>query len=290
MGLTLTWGKDAIHIFNGTHSDDRSSGDPSDSFILKQGPFSAANWPLPSDFPDPVKSIKRNLGNDTSFRFQTKSELDKLLSIPNYDLPPFSERPTPGSFRNALEGWLSGQDTSFGLNHNGIHRWVGGTLGNVVVSFHDPLFQIHHSQVDRLFTMWQDLRGCSKGQGNAVCYRPGETDPDVNAGVAGVQQNTGPDGKPRFAIVGAMFNDAMFPWNIRVLDALVADQGYRYLQPNEVVPKPTGARAPGITGNKTNTAKVPKVKGNVKSAAWMAGVANESVWMAVCIVAASLLY
>jgi tyrosinase len=39
--------------------------------------------------------------------------------------------------------------------HNDVHNWVGGTMGNIMVSPADPLFWLHHAQVDRLWSVWQ---------------------------------------------------------------------------------------------------------------------------------------
>lgn len=114
---------------------------------------------------------------------------------------------------------------------------MGGTMANVVHSFHDPIFQIHHVQVDRVFTLWQQARKCADGHGSSECYRPGVTDPGVNANLPGAQQNRAPDGQLRFALVGAMFNDAMYPWNVALNEALVADQGYTYLAPGQAPPE-----------------------------------------------------
>jgi tyrosinase len=39
--------------------------------------------------------------------------------------------------------------------HNDVHNWVGGTMGNIMVSPADPLFWLHHAQVDRLWSQWE---------------------------------------------------------------------------------------------------------------------------------------
>lgn len=48
------------------------------------------------------------------------------------------------SFTSALEGF-----------HNDVHNWVGGTMGNIMISPADPVFWLHHAQVDRLWSIWQ---------------------------------------------------------------------------------------------------------------------------------------
>jgi len=39
--------------------------------------------------------------------------------------------------------------------HNDVHNWVGGLIGNIVVSPTDPVFWPHHAQIDRLWSIWQ---------------------------------------------------------------------------------------------------------------------------------------
>jgi tyrosinase len=39
--------------------------------------------------------------------------------------------------------------------HNGIHVWVGGTMGQITTSAYDPVFWAHHAMIDRLWRLWQ---------------------------------------------------------------------------------------------------------------------------------------
>lgn len=39
--------------------------------------------------------------------------------------------------------------------HNQVHAWVGGTMNNLFLSPADPVFWMHHAQVDRLWHLWQ---------------------------------------------------------------------------------------------------------------------------------------
>lgn len=39
--------------------------------------------------------------------------------------------------------------------HNGVHGWVGGTMGSVGYAAYDPIFWAHHANIDRLFAEWQ---------------------------------------------------------------------------------------------------------------------------------------
>jgi tyrosinase len=39
--------------------------------------------------------------------------------------------------------------------HNRVHMWVGGTMSEIPVAAHDPLFWSHHAMIDRLWSLWQ---------------------------------------------------------------------------------------------------------------------------------------
>lgn len=39
--------------------------------------------------------------------------------------------------------------------HNTVHGWVGGTMNNIMISPADPLFWLHHAEVDRIWSAWQ---------------------------------------------------------------------------------------------------------------------------------------
>lgn len=39
--------------------------------------------------------------------------------------------------------------------HNGVHGFVGGTMGYVATSAYDPIFWAHHCMIDRVWYLWQ---------------------------------------------------------------------------------------------------------------------------------------
>jgi len=41
--------------------------------------------------------------------------------------------------------------------HNGVHVWVGGTMGAIGTSAYDPIFWAHHTMIDRIWRLWQLL-------------------------------------------------------------------------------------------------------------------------------------
>jgi tyrosinase len=39
--------------------------------------------------------------------------------------------------------------------HDGVHGWVGGTMGIIAWAAYDPIFWAHHTNIDRLWSLWQ---------------------------------------------------------------------------------------------------------------------------------------
>jgi tyrosinase len=47
--------------------------------------------------------------------------------------------------------------------HNLLHDWVGGTMANLATAAADPLFWMHHANIDRIWWQWQQsLQGKGK--------------------------------------------------------------------------------------------------------------------------------
>ena len=58
-------------------------------------------------------------------------------------------------FTYGLEGWGKRSDGSPLPAHNQVHDWVGGIMSNTMYSPTDPVFWLHHGEVDRLWHVWQ---------------------------------------------------------------------------------------------------------------------------------------
>jgi Common central domain of tyrosinase len=54
--------------------------------------------------------------------------------------------------------------------HNSAHGYIGGTLGNAHFSFHDPMVFLLHSNMDRLWAMWQRTAGAQSRLNPATAY------------------------------------------------------------------------------------------------------------------------
>jgi tyrosinase len=66
-------------------------------------------------------------------RLPSEAEVKRTLSYKDY-----------GQFRSELED-----------NHNNVHMWVGGHMGNLPFASFDPIFYAHHCMIDRLWRIWQ---------------------------------------------------------------------------------------------------------------------------------------
>ena len=62
-------------------------------------------------------------------------------------------------FRRVIEGQINHQGNAGNFNHNRSHGYIGGTIGDAHTAFRDPFVFLLHSNVDRLFAMWQAVPG-----------------------------------------------------------------------------------------------------------------------------------
>jgi tyrosinase len=84
----------------------------------------------------------------------TQSHVDYALTLSTYDTSPW-DNTSQGSFRNTLEGWSDIPSQPAPNLHNLVHVWIGGNMGIVASSPNDPLFFLHHCNVDRIWALWQ---------------------------------------------------------------------------------------------------------------------------------------
>lgn len=136
--------------------------------------------------PNPVPYLVRAFGifKDSTVQLPSSAEIAQTLNIATYDSSPWdSSVDTALSFRNSLEGWRGtlGEECDDGLmdvipgplrrsqQHNVVHLWVGGLPrvagkiigGNMTAasSPNDPVFWIHHANLDRLWSAWMKRHG-----------------------------------------------------------------------------------------------------------------------------------
>jgi tyrosinase len=105
------------------------------------GPF--ADWALTVLDPgerDPF--LKRTLGAVVA-SLPSVEQVRSALAVTPYDSAPWVFGST--GFRNSLEA---------APLHNSVHLWVGGSMMSASAP-NDPVFWLHHCNVDRLWAMWQ---------------------------------------------------------------------------------------------------------------------------------------
>ncbi len=76
------------------------------------------------------------------------SEVTSALGETPYDGSPWNRADSP-SFRDRAEGWHG-----LGSIHNRVHLWVAGSM-LPSTSPNDPIFFLHHCNIDRLLNLWQ---------------------------------------------------------------------------------------------------------------------------------------
>ena len=195
---------------------------------VSSGPF--AGWaptydagPEYTNFNDPPGKtfLQRTLGKKVN-TLPTEDEWNAAKIVGFYDDVPYDsntgKRPPTvqflgvKSFRNALEGWIgyyvtpadaggADPDHSPPSLHNRVHVWVGGSM-SPLSSPNDPVFFLHHCNVDRLWAVWQREHPAWK-------YKPNDGEPNPTDPVG--------EGTPNELIdlTGHHLHDPMPPWDGR---------------------------------------------------------------------------
>lgn len=202
------------------------NGRSSDHRVMT-GPFAtgvpAGNWIL--NVPDPDRATIDFLERD----FETgagslpiKDQEDDALAIDFYDSAPWNRSSALLSFRNVAEGWARPDGAGGPGLHNRVHVWVGGSM-LPMSSPNDPIFMLHHCNVDRIWAYWQ-LTHARRSDGTLTDQYPAR-------GAAGVGHN---------------FDDIMMPWDGRA-DPRAAGPGHSANMPTVRVRDVLNHRALGIS-------------------------------------------
>lgn len=140
------------------------TGNPDNDYIVESGPFAydTGNWPIKVKNLSVEKDekLRRGLGVGISQELPKVSDVRRVLGLEEYDLPPYDWRTEENSntFRRQLEGravhgvghnWVGGARTIDGVNQ------TIGSMANVWTSPNDPVFFLHHCNIDRLWDKWQ---------------------------------------------------------------------------------------------------------------------------------------
>ena len=153
---------------------DAELSDPATSPIWSNtnlGQFALSDWRVrlemslrTGDLRPANRSLQRELGN--AGRLPTRTGVRMIIrDQAAYDTSPFSSS-SPGGIRNLVEGWVGNERI-----HNSVHVWIGGDMARSS-SPNDPVFFLHHCNVDRIWAAWQERHPDST-------YLPDMTAPDT---------------------------------------------------------------------------------------------------------------
>ena len=179
-GVTIPywdWTQDADDPFNSPIWDADfmgGNGDPEDNSLVKTGPFAADQWITINMDGNPKGGLRREFGKFIK-ELPTRANVELAIEETPYDQEPWDIVSSP-SHRNRLEGFLPPggpinpdgtpiitPDGTFVIElHGQVHTWIGGDMLNVNISPNDPVFFLHHCNVDRLWAIWQE-RNPSQG-------------------------------------------------------------------------------------------------------------------------------
>jgi hypothetical protein len=139
------------------------AANPSDKVTV--GAFSqASGWVLNCD-EEGFGFLRRHFGGDGP-GLPTPGSVKTAVGIATYDVNPWNwSSAGANSFRNTLEGWVGPRQI-----HNAVHRWVDGSM-QPGTSPNDPVFFLHHCNIDRLWAVWQQKNPA------VAQYLPGDATP-----------------------------------------------------------------------------------------------------------------
>jgi tyrosinase len=127
---------------------------------VADGPFRAGAWRVEIEsgptgrLRATSRPLRRDLAADVA-TLPTSAHVRQALNQTRYDAAPW-DRSTQ-RFRNRIEGWHPGSGPRM---HNRVHVWVGGDMAPAT-SPNDPVFYLHHANVDRLWEAWMLRQGRS---------------------------------------------------------------------------------------------------------------------------------
>ena len=165
-------------------------GDPADGDVVPDGPFT--HWIVLIEFrfhpdipgplvPRPRPGLIRQFGRlvdpETTVPYAPtlpdQAQVDEAMAEPIYDSSPWTTR-VDSSFRNRLEGGLRPTEPAEIRMHNRVHVAIGGDMA-FMTSPNDPVFFLHHCNIDRLWSRWQDA--WLEANPGMVPYQPQEDGP-----------------------------------------------------------------------------------------------------------------
>ena len=118
-------------------------------------PLTLQGWRIRPDLDDNNQgtALRRFFGQSAGDTLPTLSDVSNLLAITAANPANAAQRQTAAAnFRTALEQGSSALGVT--SSHNEVHRYIGGHMG-AAMSTDDPIFWLHHCNIDRMWAMWQ---------------------------------------------------------------------------------------------------------------------------------------
>lgn len=111
-----------------------ASGDP--ALVLPYWNY-YDNPSLPAEFLDPTLPLYRSdrVGTNVASGLSLNAFADTLINF---------QRGKPNAFEPVIEA----------TPHNNVHNLIGGAMASVSISPRDPIFWVHHANIDRLWAAW----------------------------------------------------------------------------------------------------------------------------------------
>jgi hypothetical protein len=131
-------------------------------------PSTTPSYDLHANPADPPKSLTRNA--QAGAPPIGTSNFEGTYWATDNDFVDLNKTPDFPSFDNLMAG-----------AHGLAHDWIGGNLGNPHLSFRDPIVFLLHSNVDRLWAMWQSQPGQASRLDPNQVYGSDGSDPSINA-------------------------------------------------------------------------------------------------------------
>jgi tyrosinase len=162
------------------------TGDANDNYAVNTGPFRKGVFPLnvtPQPIGDGDDLNQGPWGHLTrgpkTIDLPTAEEITAMFAVDRYSAPPYDNSvDISESFNNYILG-IPNTEGQLPFIHSAVHAHVGGswdstyfdsgfneqditfvgTMGVLDASPNDPVFFLHHCNVDRLWALWEDLYG-----------------------------------------------------------------------------------------------------------------------------------
>lgn len=158
-----------------------SLGSEADGYAVTTGPFRKGEWTLEvlgvgsTDYSLPNYIVRAEGTSSDAPDLPDTDEVNQALLRESYDAAPWNSAADPNvSFRQFIDGGdatgltceggqVTFQDVKAGSlrMHSTVHLWVGGVvngvsgaLANTATSPNDPVFWLHHANIDRIAEAW----------------------------------------------------------------------------------------------------------------------------------------